>query len=228
MAAKEKTKAVSYLRTSSATSVGADKDSDKRQREAIQKFAKTSGHEIVEEFYDKAVSGADAVDARAGFSSMMEWIAANGIQTIIVETANRFARDLMVQEVGFDMLRKAGITLIAADKPDAFLDDGPTAVLVRQILGAVAQFDKTMTVAKLRGARERKAKATGQKCGGRKRHEEIHPEVVATARKLRRYRINGRQRSLREISAELVKLGFVNANGRPFAAASIRAMTDAR
>jgi hypothetical protein len=35
----------------------------------------------------------------------------NGVRTIIVETANRFARDLMVQEVGFAMLRDLGITL---------------------------------------------------------------------------------------------------------------------
>src|SRR6266699_6452350 len=54
-------------------------------------------------------------------------------RTIIVETANRFARDLMVQEVGFAMLRDLGITLIAADSPTSFLDDGPTSKLIRQI-----------------------------------------------------------------------------------------------
>lgn len=50
---------------------------------------------------------------------------------------NRFARDLMVQEVGFAMLRNLGISLIAADSPSSFLDDGPTSKLIRQILGAV-------------------------------------------------------------------------------------------
>jgi len=44
-------------------------------------------------------------------------IAGNGVRTIIVDTANRFARDLMVQEVGFAMLRDLGVTLIAADRP---------------------------------------------------------------------------------------------------------------
>ena len=67
---------------------------------------------------------------------------------VIVETANRFARDLMVQEVGFAMLRELGITLIAADSPSSFLDDGPTSKLIRQILGAVSEFDKAMVVAK--------------------------------------------------------------------------------
>jgi hypothetical protein len=36
---------------------------------------------------------------------------------------------------GFRFLHGLGVTLIAADSPDAFLDDTPTAVLIRQILG---------------------------------------------------------------------------------------------
>ena len=58
---------------------------------------------------------------------MLEQIEGNGVRTIIVETANRFARDLMVQEVGFAKLRERGIELIAADSPNAFLDNTPTA-----------------------------------------------------------------------------------------------------
>ena len=96
---------------------------------------------------------------------MLDRIEGNGGRAIIVETASRFARDLMVQEVGFAMLQGRGIQLIAADSPGSFLDDTPTAKLIRQVLGAVAEFDKAMTVAKLRGARERKRKA-GLKCEG--------------------------------------------------------------
>jgi DNA invertase Pin-like site-specific DNA recombinase len=56
---RNKIEAVAYLRTSSAANVGADKDSDKRQRAAIAAFAKAAGYSIVAEFYDAAVSGAD-------------------------------------------------------------------------------------------------------------------------------------------------------------------------
>ena len=38
--------AVAYLRTSSAANVGVDKDSDKRQRGAIEAFAKRAGFEL--------------------------------------------------------------------------------------------------------------------------------------------------------------------------------------
>ena len=109
----------------------------------------------------------------------------------------------MVQEVGFAKLKALGITLIAADSPHSFLDDTPTSKLIRQMLGAVSEFDKAMVVAKLKGARERKRAITGKKVEGRKSHAELRPELVALVRQLRRRRPKGGQRSLRDISAEL-------------------------
>jgi len=215
---------VAYLRTSSAANVGTDNDSERRQREAIQGFAKRAGYDIIDEFYDAAVSGADAIDARAGFAAMLKRIEGNGVRTIIVETASRFARDLMVQEVGYAMLTERGIELIAADSPQSFIEDTPTARLIRQVLGAVAEFDKAMTVAKLRGARERKRAATGRKVEGRKSHAELRPEVVAEAKRLRRKRPKGGQRSYRQIATELLQAGYSNSNGRPFSPSSIKAM----
>jgi DNA invertase Pin-like site-specific DNA recombinase len=165
---RQRKPAIGYTRTSSAANVGEDKDSVVRQRKAIQTYANRAGCRIVAWFDDPAVTGADAVDARPGFMAALEMIAGNGVRTIIVETANRFARDLIVQETGWKRLHADSIALIAADSPDQFIDETPTAVLIRQILGAVAQFDKAMTVAKLRGARERKRRKTGRKVEGRK------------------------------------------------------------
>ena len=71
MARKEFIKAVAYLRTSSAANVGADKDSEKRQRAAIESFARAAGYELVDSYYDEAVSGADQVTSRPGFTDMM-------------------------------------------------------------------------------------------------------------------------------------------------------------
>src|SRR4051812_43600545 len=219
--------AVAYLRTSSAANSGADKDSDRRQREAIQGFAGRARIEVVDEFYDPAVSGADPIDQRPGFTAMLKRIEGNGVRTILVETANRFARDLMVQEVGYAMLRERGIELIAADSPQSFIEDTPTARLIRQVLGAVSEFDKAMTVAKLRGARDRK-RATGVKVEGRKSHAELRPEVVAEAKRLRRRRPKGGQRSYRQIASELAQAGYSNSRRRPFSASSIKAMIEAR
>jgi DNA invertase Pin-like site-specific DNA recombinase len=223
MKTKVKVQAVAYLRTSSAANVGGD--SGERQLVAIRAYAKAADVEIVDTYTDDAVRGDNAIENRPGFAAMMERLLSNGVRTIVVETANRFARDLIVQEVGYEMLKSRGITLIAADKPDSFVDDGPTATLVRQMLGAVAQFEKSMLVSKLRGARERK-RATGVKVEGRRSHAEMHPEVVELVKQLRRKRPKGGQPSYREIAEELLARGHVNANGRIYSGSSIRNMLE--
>src|SRR5258708_8404255 len=187
---RNKIPAIAYLRTSSATNAGPDKDSDKRQRAAIAAFAKAHGYEVVAEHYDAAVSG-------PGFKAMLDRIAGNGVSCILVESPDRFARDLTVQLTGHDFLKSLGVSLIPATAPDFFTEDTPTAVLVRQVLGAIAQFEKTSLVAKLKAARDRKKTASG-KCEGRKSYAEARPEVVALAKELR-----GRRLSLRKIAAEL-------------------------
>ena len=219
MAHKRK-QAFGYIRTSSAANTGDDKDSAPRQRIAIERFAKRAGYDIVDWFGDAAVSGADRIDARPGFSALLARIAGNGVRTVIVETANRFARDLMVQEVGFAMLRDLGITLIAADSPTSFLDDGPTSKLIRQILGAVAEFDKAMIVAKLRGARERVRRTKG-KCEGRKSYAEAKPELVALAKQLRS---ELPRPSLRDISGALFARGYATPLGKPYSASAVQSM----
>jgi DNA invertase Pin-like site-specific DNA recombinase len=108
------------------------------------------------------VSGADPIGDRPGFAEMLERLLSNGARTIVVESPDRFARDLMVQLAGHDMLKARGVTLIAASAPTFFLEDTPTAVLVRQVLGAIAQFEKAGLVAKLAAARKRKRMATGK------------------------------------------------------------------
>jgi hypothetical protein len=54
---------------------------------------------------------------------------------------------------------------------------------------AMAEFDKAMTVAKLRGARDRK-RATGVKVEGRLSHAQERPEVVAMAKSLHALRLS--------------------------------------
>lgn len=90
--------AVVYLRTSSAVNVGGD--SDHRQRVAIKAYAKSVGLQIVAEFYDAAVSGADPIEERPGFAQMLEHIESEGVRVVMVEDASRFARSVIAQELG--------------------------------------------------------------------------------------------------------------------------------
>ena len=217
---KIKATAVAYYRTSSATNLGADKDSRRRQQEAVIAYAKAHGLEVVREFYDEAVSGADPIDTRPGFVSMLDYMAGNGARVVLVETASRFARDLAVQIAGHDLLKVQGYDLIPADAPDHFTDETPTAVMVRQVLGAVAQFEKASLVAKLKAARERKRAATGR-CEGR---TPPPADLVQEARRLaRRNPKTGRKRSLRDIAAAMAAAGYSSpVTGKPYSAEGIR------
>ena len=227
--------AVAYLRTSSLSSVGPDKDSARRQAEAVQVYARANGLTVESVFYDPGVSGADPVDARPGFVAMLDHMSYNGAKVILVENASRFARDLTVQLVGHDFLKGLGYDLIPVDAPDHFTNETPTAEMVRQILGAVSQFEKATVVARLRSARVRKRKATGR-CEGRKPPP---PELVKEAKRLaRKSPRTGKRRSLRAIALELAaspaanptmeqadalkKVGYAVPTGKPYSAEGIR------
>jgi DNA invertase Pin-like site-specific DNA recombinase len=54
------------------------------------------------------VSGTDPIAERPGFKAMLDRIASNGVCCIIVESPDRFARDLTVQLTGHDFLRSLG------------------------------------------------------------------------------------------------------------------------
>jgi DNA invertase Pin-like site-specific DNA recombinase len=209
------TKAFAYYRTSSATNVGADKDSEKRQRAAITAYAKAHKIEIAGEYYDADVRGADPVHARPAFAAMLEALLSNGGNTILVETASRFARDLIVQETGYKYLKELGISLIAVDDPDAFTNETPTAVMIRQILGAVSQFQKAELVAKLAGARAR--------ARGRKDYREGRKPAPEAAHRLAR-RLRKKGLSLRDIGIKLAAAGYLSPSGKPYLAQSVKVM----
>jgi DNA invertase Pin-like site-specific DNA recombinase len=186
MASKRKSvEAVSYIRTSSAANVGTDKDSDKRQRSAIEGFAKRASYELVGEFYDAAVSGADPIDTRPGFAAMLDRIEGNGVHTVIVEDASRFARELMTQELGILALIQRDVRVLTANGDDLTDSTDPSRKMMRQIAGAFHEYEKARLVAKLKAARERKRAAAG-KCEGRKSWAGINPDLVREAKRLRR------------------------------------------
>lgn len=166
MAGKAKrTQAVAYIRTSSAANVGTDKDSDKRQRATIEGFAKRAGFALVSEFNDAAVSGADPIETRRGFAELLDQIEDNGVRTVIVEDASRFARDLVTQELGILALIKRGVRVLTASGDDLTDSSDPSRVMMRQIAGSFAQYEKTRLVAKLRVSASARPSANAR--GGR-------------------------------------------------------------
>lgn len=157
-------KAFAYLRVSGKGQIQGDGFT--RQLSAIKKYAAANGVNVVRVFREEGVSGATDWESRPAFSEMMGLLLSNGVRTVLVERLDRVARDLLVQESVIGDFQRKGLTLISVSEPDLLSND-PSRVLMRQMLGAFFQYEKTLLVAKLRGARQR-IKATTGRCEGRK------------------------------------------------------------
>ena len=217
-----KNEAVAYLRTSSATNV--DGDSSDRQRDAIARWAKRTKVKVVEEFCDEAVSGKLGLAERPGLSALLERILANGVRIVVIETASRLARDLVEGELILRELRRHDIQVIEAEGGnDLTAGDGgdPTTKLIRQVLGAVAEFERDVLVAKLRVARDRKRKAEGR-CEGDKPFGEQagEAESLEQLKKLARKR-GGKRPSTADIATAANEAGLRTRRGGPWSKQSV-------
>ena len=106
--------------------------------------------------------------------------------------------------------------------PGYFLEETPTSEMVRQILGAVSQFDKSSLVLKLKHGREAKRKKYG-KCEGRKSIGELHPEIVREAKRLRRKNPKtGKRLSYRKIAEQLAQKGYRTTRGNVYSATMVQ------
>jgi DNA invertase Pin-like site-specific DNA recombinase len=171
-------KAFAYLRVSGKGQV--EGDGFARQRKAIREYAAAHGIKIVREFKEEGVSGTKELDNRPALLELMGALLSNGTKLVLVEKLDRLARDLMVQETLIGEMRKNGFELISVAEPDLLQDD-PSRKLMRQIFGAISEYEKTMIVLKLRGARNRIRQKAG-KCEGAKRYGELPGETAALER----------------------------------------------
>jgi DNA invertase Pin-like site-specific DNA recombinase len=162
--AQDMSKAFAYLRVSGKGQVKGD--GFPRQLEAIKGYAKAHGITVARVFEERGVCGASDLENRPALSELMEALHANGVRQVLIEKLDRLARDLMVQETIIGDLRRGGFELVSVMEPD-LLEDQPTRKLMRQFMGAIAEYEKSMIVSKLRGARQRMKAKTGH-CEGRK------------------------------------------------------------
>jgi DNA invertase Pin-like site-specific DNA recombinase len=197
-----------------------------RQRTAIANYARRHSITIVEEFRDGGVSGTRELASRPGLAALLDRLEHNGVRLVLVERADRVARDLLVSEVILGQFRKSNVRVVDASGTNLTAEDGdPTRTLIRQVLGAVSQFEKAVLVLKLRAARDRMRVRTGR-CEGRRPfgyypHEQ---QAVTLIRALRRKPRNGSPLSFAEVARRLNDQGVSTRTGAPWSAGSVFAI----
>lgn len=214
-----------YQRVSSQGQV--DGDGFLRQSQAILEFCYTHKLIVEKSFREEGVSGTVEGLNRRAFAELLSYFSSVPVsetRIVVVERMDRLARDLMVQEVMLAECRRRNIQVYAADRGElvdvASNDGDPTRKLIRQIMGALAEWEKTMIVHKLRGARER-IRMSGKKCDGRKQYgitalEKANLEFIFTLR------ADGW--SWRKISNQLNLGGSVMRNKKPWTFGSVQSV----
>lgn len=141
------------------------------QRAAITAWAKAHDHRVTMWTADEGVSGSNGLDARVGLAEALDALRTHAVGALVVYRLDRLARDLVLQEqLLADVWRMGGRVCSTSASEDAYLDpegaaDDPSRALVRQILGAVSQYERSMIRLRLRSGKVRK-RASGGFTGG--------------------------------------------------------------
>jgi DNA invertase Pin-like site-specific DNA recombinase len=155
---------------------------------------------------------------------MVQRIAGNGVRLVLVERADRLARDLIVSETLLATLRKLGVRVVEACSGIELTDaSDPSRILVRQVLGAVAEFNRRELVGKLAKARKRIRTECGR-CEGRKPYGEREGEEAGLARLISL--VTEERVSLRSAAATLNAEGVPTRSGKPWQAGSVASVVN--
>lgn len=157
-------KILAYLRVS--TDVQADEGQGLEVQEAaVRGWARDAGHELRAVLREEGVSGAKELDDRPALAEAFALLKDDRAEGLVVYRLDRLARDLIVQETLLAELRKLGAEVFstAPGEQDYLVDDpdDPSRRLIRQILGAVSEYERSMIALRLRAGRRRKADAGG-------------------------------------------------------------------
>ena len=144
----------------------------------------------------------------------------SGVELVVVEKVDRIAREVFSQEMIIRDLHNLGRSLHSATEGD--LDGDPSRKMTRQILGAVAEYDRAVICQKLESGRIRKREENGR-CEGRKPfgYRPGESETVERIKSLRRMK-RGKRSSYGKIAKLLNQEGRLSRSGKPWAPESVR------
>ena len=209
-----------YLRVSDSSQI--EGDGFTRQETACRNYARIHGMEV-STIYREDISGTEL--NRPVLASLMVSLEQNGhnVKTVIIERLDRLARALMIQETIVRDFQSKGFELISVEEGPDLCDNSPTRKFIRQVLGAAAEFDKSMLVAKLKASRDRMRAKTGH-CEGRHgyNYTDEGKALIRHIKALHRRPKYGKQKTYQEIAEQLNQSGIKTLDGKSFSLFRVR------
>jgi DNA invertase Pin-like site-specific DNA recombinase len=223
-------KVVGYIRVSTEKQADQGLGLEVQER-AIQSWARANNHKLLGIYRDEGVSGANGLDHRFGLGEALE--ALGGGQTIglVVYRLDRLARDLVLQEQLISEVRRLGGELFSTDGGEhGYLRDDPnepSRKLIRQVLGAVAEYERAMITLRLRAGRRRKHEGGGFAYGSppygwKAQGGELVPDPAEQAGMELARRLRGEGMPLASIGAQLEAQGFLPRRGASWHPTSVK------
>lgn len=212
---------VGYVRVSTSTQVE-DGNGLAIQKTAVRAWCKANGHRLITVLCDEGISGAKELEDRPGLADALAMLRDKQAQGIVVPKLDRLARDLIVQETVLAEIRRIGGTAFSTSPAEASYltddPDDPSRKMIRQVLGAVAEYERSMVVLRLRNGRRRKAQMGGYASGAPAFGYEARDKTLveseeeqATVRRIAELRSSGA--SFREICSTLKSEGHRSKRG---------------
>jgi DNA invertase Pin-like site-specific DNA recombinase len=219
-------KAIGYVRVSTTEQVEGFGLSV--QEEAVRGFCRQHGLRLVGIERDEGISGGNGLDSRQGLARALAALESSDADVLVVKRLDRLARDLLVQETVLERLTLHGKEVRSVDEADITSDD-PTRVLVRQVLGAIAQYEKGVIRGRMLAGKAAKS-AVGGYTGGappfgtRAENRELatHPDERVTIERANALCEEGL--SLREIAQVLEAEGRPTKRGKRWHPATVARM----
>jgi site-specific DNA recombinase len=191
-----------------------------RQEETCRDFARKAGYEVAGVFQEQGVSGAKDETERPAFQEMMAAILANGVRTVLVESMDRLARELRIQETLLIYLASKGVSLISArtgENVTEAIQGDPLRKALIQMQGVFAELEKNQLARRLRKGRDAKSAEEKRRCEGRKPFGQTPEEkhIIQRIRAMRRRRKNGTPgMTLQAIAERLNEEGITTKDGK--------------
>lgn len=155
---------VAYLRVSTDRQVEEGLGLDVQER-AIHHWARENGHKIVGTYRDEGISGSNGIETRIGLAAALDSLSGQVAEGLVVYRLDRLARDLILQEQLLAEVKRSGCHAFSTSKSEnhylADDDADPSRKLIRQVLGAVAEYERKMIAMRLSAGRKRKADSGG-------------------------------------------------------------------
>jgi DNA invertase Pin-like site-specific DNA recombinase len=188
------------------------------QADAIRSWAKREGFVLATNLTDSGVSGSNGLDTRVALPEALAEIRVGRASGLVVYRLDRLARDLVLQETLLAEVRRMGADVYStAGGEAAYLaddPDDPSRRLIRQILGAVSEYERSMISLRLRSGRRRKSAVGGYAYGSPPYGwEAVDRELVEVARE---QVVRAQMRALQENGHSIRQIAEVlNADGVP-------------